>query len=137
MLTSTGLTSNPCISSITKYRSNVVDLTVIQPEVIIHHTENSIHGSIINTLQMEETKKAATFRQRLFINKSWWCPTLTWGDPTLPSALNVFTSEFEMGSGGSRSLLPPGKLVWDIRVTAALIQRSTNHPSIPLELRSL
>ena len=41
--------------------------------------------------------------------KSWQCPTLTWGDPTLPSALKRFTSEFEMGSGGSTSLLPPGK----------------------------
>ena len=41
--------------------------------------------------------------------RAWRCPTLTWGDPTLPSALNVFTSEFEMGSGGSRPLLPPGK----------------------------
>ena len=30
---------------------------------------------------------------------------------TLSSALNVFTSEFEMGSGGSRSLWPPGKLL--------------------------
>ena len=28
---------------------------------------------------------------------------------TLPSALNVFTSEFGMGSGGSRSLWPPGE----------------------------
>jgi hypothetical protein len=43
--------------------------------------------------------------------KSWQCPTLTWGDPTLPSALNRFTSEFGMGSGGANSLLPPGKLV--------------------------
>jgi hypothetical protein len=57
------------------------------------------------------TKKAAPLRERLFEIKSWQCPTLTWGDPTLPSALSVFTSEFEMGSGGSRSLLPPGKLV--------------------------
>ena len=32
------------------------------------------------------------------------------GTPTLSSALNGFTSEFEMGSGGSHSLLPPGKL---------------------------
>ena len=30
---------------------------------------------------------------------------------TLPSAQNVFTSEFGMGSGGSRPLLPPGKPV--------------------------
>ena len=33
------------------------------------------------------------------------------GSPTLSSALNVFTSEFGMGSGGSRSLWLPGKLV--------------------------
>ena len=31
--------------------------------------------------------------------------------PALPSALSGFTSEFGMGSGGSRSLWPPGKLV--------------------------
>ncbi len=29
------------------------------------------------------------------------------GTPTLPSALSGFTSEFEMGSGGTRSLLSP------------------------------
>ena len=43
--------------------------------------------------------------------KAWRCPTLTWGDPTLPSALSSFTSEFEMGSGGSYLLLPPVKPV--------------------------
>ena len=31
------------------------------------------------------------------------------GTPTLSSALSGFTSEFEMGSGGSRLLWPPGK----------------------------
>ena len=30
-------------------------------------------------------------------------------EATLPSAQNVFTSEFGMGSGGSRSLMPSGK----------------------------
>jgi hypothetical protein len=30
---------------------------------------------------------------------------------TLSSALSVFTSEFGMGSGGTRSLWSPGKLV--------------------------
>ena len=35
-------------------------------------------------------------------------PALTWGDPTLPTALNGFTSEFGMESGGSRSLLSSG-----------------------------
>ena len=29
-------------------------------------------------------------------NKAWRCPTLTWGSPTLPSALFRFTSEFGM-----------------------------------------
>ena len=41
---------------------------------------------------------------------AWRCPTLTWGDPTLPSALSGFTSEFGMGSGGSHSLWSSGKL---------------------------
>lgn len=41
--------------------------------------------------------------------EAWRCPTLTWGDPTLPSALKRFTSEFGMESGGSTSLWPPGK----------------------------
>ncbi|WP_222423011.1 hypothetical protein, partial [Yersinia rochesterensis] len=27
---------------------------------------------------------------------AWQCPTLAWGDPTLPSALRRFTSEFGM-----------------------------------------
>ena len=40
---------------------------------------------------------------------AWRFPTLTWGDPTLPSALRRFTSEFGMGSGGTAALLSPGK----------------------------
>ena len=39
----------------------------------------------------------------------WRCATLTWGNPTLPSPLIRFTSEFEMGSGGTVSLLSPDK----------------------------
>ena len=41
---------------------------------------------------------------------AWRCPTLTWGDPTLPSALLRFTSEFGMGSGGTTMLWPPSKI---------------------------
>ena len=33
------------------------------------------------------------------------------GTPTLPSALSSFTSEFDMGSGGTYSLMSSGKLV--------------------------
>ena len=46
----------------------------------------------------------------LFIG-TWQCPTLTWGNPTLPSALIRFTSEFGMGSGGTVSLWLPRNLV--------------------------
>ncbi len=71
------------------------------------------------------SKKPRTFRDGvLFKRKSkkpglstglfalfdaWQFPTLTWGDPTLPSALRRFTSEFGMGSGGTTALVPPGK----------------------------
>ncbi len=34
--------------------------------------------------------------------KAWRCSTLTWGNPTLPSTLFRFTSEFGMDSGGSK-----------------------------------
>ena len=45
----------------------------------------------------------------LHLFDAWQFPTLAWGDPTLPSALRRFTSEFGMGSGGTTALLPPGK----------------------------
>ncbi len=41
----------------------------------------------------------------------WQFPTLTWGDPTLPSALRRFTSEFGMGSGGTTALKPPRQIL--------------------------
>ncbi len=44
-------------------------------------------------------------------------PTLTWGDPTLPSALRRFTSEFGMGSGGTTALVPPANSVLSTRLT--------------------
>ena len=45
----------------------------------------------------------------LHLFDAWQFPTLAWGDPTLPSALRRFTSEFGMGSGGTTALRPPGK----------------------------
>ena len=38
---------------------------------------------------------------------TWRCPTLTWGSPTLPSALQHFTSEFGMESGRTTALWSP------------------------------
>jgi hypothetical protein len=44
---------------------------------------------------------------------AWQFPTLAWGDPTLPSALRRFTSEFGMGSGGTTALLPPRQILFN------------------------
>ena len=52
---------------------------------------------------------------------AWQFPTLTWGDPTLPSALRRFTSEFGMGSGGTTALSPPGKFCFTSPSYDALI----------------
>jgi hypothetical protein len=49
---------------------------------------------------------------RLYKLDAWRCPTLTWGGPTLPSALQCFTSEFGMGSGGSKVLWSPSKILF-------------------------
>ena len=59
-------------------------------------------------------QKAST-RKPLFLLHfklgAWRCPTLTWGGPTLPSAISHFTAEFGMGSGGSNFLWSPGLFV--------------------------
>jgi hypothetical protein len=57
------------------------------------------------------SKKSPT-QSWAFRIRAWRCPTFTWQPATLSSALSGFTSEFEMGSGGSRSLCSPSKLVW-------------------------
>ncbi len=56
-----------------------------------------------------ETQKAHPSGWAFHLFDAWQFPTLTWGDPTLPSALRRFTSEFGMGSGGTTALSPPGK----------------------------
>ena len=73
--------------------------------------KNSAFSVSLWLMLTSQTKKTRTFLFGFFGIKAWRCPTLTWGDPTLPSALSSFTSEFEMGSGGSYLLLPPDKLV--------------------------
>ncbi len=60
--------------------------------------------------QTSNKTKGPVFRLSLmFYLMPWQFPTLAWGDPTLPSALRRFTSEFGMGSGGTTALRPPGK----------------------------
>jgi hypothetical protein len=58
---------------------------------------------------IDRRKKAPCVSRGLFCMDAWQFPTLAWGDPTLPSALRRFTSEFGMGSGGTAALRPPGK----------------------------
>ncbi len=60
--------------------------------------------------QTTDKTKGPVFRlSLLFLFDVWQFPTLAWGDPTLPSALRRFTSEFGMGSGGTTALQPPDK----------------------------
>ncbi|NIG46207.1 hypothetical protein F3J31_20645, partial [Enterobacter sp. Acro-832] len=41
-----------------------------------------------------KAKNPAPYGTGFFLIDAWQFPTLTWGDPTLPSALRRFTSEF-------------------------------------------
>ncbi len=59
-----------------------------------------------------QSKKPRTIRYGVLLIDAWQFPTLAWGDPTLPSALRRFTSEFGMGSGGTTALKPPGKFCY-------------------------
>ena len=68
-------------------------------------------------------KKAHPSGWALHLIDAWQFPTLTWGDPTLPSALRRFTSEFGMGSGGTTALVPPGKFFVLCPVSFTLILR--------------
>ena len=65
--------------------------------------------------------------RRVSLIGTWQCPTLTWGNPTLPSALIRFTSEFGMGSGGTVSLWLPRKNCLTIRESLILIQSVSNY----------
>ena len=60
-------------------------------------------------LLKRKNKKLSLSTELSALFDAWQFPTLTWGDPTLPSALRRFTSEFGMGSGGTTALSPPGK----------------------------
>ena len=66
--------------------------------------------------QTTDKTKGPVFRPGLsLLFDAWQFPTLAWGDPTLPSALRRFTSEFGMGSGGTTALQPPGKFCLSTR----------------------
>jgi hypothetical protein len=90
-----------------------------------HSTLSSIPQRVVNAFfSTPESKKPAV--RRVSLIGTWQCPTLTWGNPTLPSALIRFTSEFGMGSGGTVSLWLPRNLVtiWESLI---LIQSVSNY----------
>ena len=62
------------------------------------------------------TQKGHPYGWPSALSDAWQFPTLAWGDPTLPSALRRFTSEFGMGSGGTTALRPPGKFCLSTRL---------------------
>ena len=68
-------------------------------------------------VRCDKNQKPRTLRYgviRFRCNPIWRCPTLTWGNPTLPSALRHFTSEFGMDSGRTTALWSPEYSVDDI-----------------------
>ncbi len=66
-------------------------------------------GRHTGTLAGRQKRKKPIRQDGLFTCLMPGSSLLTWGDPTLPSALRRFTSEFGMGSGGTTALVPPGK----------------------------
>ena len=73
--------------------------------------ENENNNLMIIKAQINAKKETPeVIDHRGFGIKAWQCPTFAWRNTTLSSAQSSFTSEFEMGSGGSHTLWPPGKL---------------------------
>ncbi len=85
--------------------------------------------SATGEIDAHTAKNPAPFGTGFFLFDAWQFPTLTWGDPTLPSALRRFTSEFGMGSGGTTALSPPGKFCLPARHNDVLINlyQAENH----------
>ncbi len=66
-------------------------------------------GRHTGTLAGRQKRKKPIRQDGLFTCLMPGSSLLSHGDPTLPSALRRFTSEFGMGSGGTTALVPPGK----------------------------
>ena len=74
-------------------------------------------------------KNPWSFPIRGFVFKGWRWPTLTWGSPTLPSAILLFTSEFGMGSGGSKALWSSAKLAWFVVGLMTCLKSASRGPN--------
>ncbi len=71
--------------------------------------KKTANGGFSQDLAWLQTQKSRSVSGFFALFNAWQFPTLAWGDPTLPSALRRFTSEFGMGSGGTTALSPPSK----------------------------
>ena len=80
----------------------------------------------------DKKQKPRTLRYgviRFRSNSIWRCPTLTWGNPTLPSALRHFTSEFGMESGRTTALWSPEYPVMiHLIILSILLLKTKNKP---------
>ena len=88
--------------------SNALAIWIIVPSVGVIPASLRRIGS---PASLGQTKKTRQIALTGFLIGAWRCPTLAWGDPTLPSAIGHFTAEFGMGSGGSNLLWSPGLTV--------------------------
>ena len=70
-------------------------------------TMRDVQGAGATCVWRAGIKNPPCLRTRDCLFEVWRCPTLTWGDPTLPSALVCFTSGFGMEPGGAIPLWPP------------------------------
>ena len=87
------------------------------------------YGKLPRNLGGFGQKKAQAWMAWAFGFGAWQFPTFTWQTATLSSALSGFTSEFGMGSGGSRSLWSPSNSVCRPKFW---LFASVKLPSLPL-----
>ncbi len=85
------------------------DMVGFSPEAVLSPPGRATGEACRHPRRMAQTQKSPVFRLGFLLYLMPGSSLLTWGDPTLPSALRRFTSEFGMGSGGTTALVPPGK----------------------------
>ena len=110
---------------------NVRERTFGFPLMAIDNRSLPTHESVTDPREFTgncQKKSPTALRVRLLLI---WRLAVTYSrtrTPALPSAMHRFTAEFDMGSGGSNALLPPGKRIEALAKKASRI----SHPG-PLD----
>ncbi len=91
------------------YANNFARLHMLMtvPPKYMTTTSTHVHQHTCKPPLPQTQKNLKYLYLRFLLIQTWRCPTLTWGNPTLPSALQRFTSKFGMDLGGSTALSPP------------------------------